>query len=261
MRASRLCLHHLPVLSYLSVVVISHRPNPTLLLSLHNFILVQQVSDEGVFPPGDAGMHQGSSSIDSFFNDVKEGVDEMIVSLANDPTVGLFFVQQHAHASMPYLLGVKDKVRKKIHEVSLHTENMEDSICSVRSMAECGTPIADGMIEDINRSLQLMSASKLKRGLTRDTSWGFRVSNPNTGNSFSHRYLSSIFDSVKQKATRLGWPQSSTVKDYKCDRSSSEASSQVSREGTHTDTEGYGAFKSEQEAKFKEWLQEPERHD
>ncbi|XP_042443514.1 indole-3-pyruvate monooxygenase YUCCA2-like [Zingiber officinale] len=58
-----------------------------------------------------------------------------------------------------------DKVRKKIHEVSLHTENMEDSICSVRSMAECGTPIADGMIEDINRSLQLMSASKLNRGL------------------------------------------------------------------------------------------------
>ncbi|KAG6483661.1 hypothetical protein ZIOFF_060313 [Zingiber officinale] len=57
-----------------------------------------------------------------------------------------------------------DKVRKKIHEVSLHTENMEDSICSVRSMAECGTPIADGMIEDINRSLQLMSASKLNRG-------------------------------------------------------------------------------------------------
>lgn len=38
---------------------------------------------------------------------VKEGVDDMIKYLANEPSVGLYFVQQHAQASMPYLLDVK----------------------------------------------------------------------------------------------------------------------------------------------------------
>lgn len=38
---------------------------------------------------------------------VKEGVDEMIKLLANEPSVGLFFVEQHARTSMPYLLGLK----------------------------------------------------------------------------------------------------------------------------------------------------------
>jgi hypothetical protein len=38
---------------------------------------------------------------------VKDGVDEMIKYVANEPSVGLYFVQQHAQASMPLLLDVK----------------------------------------------------------------------------------------------------------------------------------------------------------
>lgn len=38
---------------------------------------------------------------------MKEGVDEMIKCLANEPSVGLYFVQHHAQASMPNLLSVK----------------------------------------------------------------------------------------------------------------------------------------------------------
>ena len=38
---------------------------------------------------------------------MKEGVDEMIKHAANEPSVGLYFVQQHANASMPILLDVK----------------------------------------------------------------------------------------------------------------------------------------------------------
>ena len=38
---------------------------------------------------------------------MKEGVDDMIKFLANEPSVGLFFVQQHAQTSMPYLLNLK----------------------------------------------------------------------------------------------------------------------------------------------------------
>jgi hypothetical protein len=38
---------------------------------------------------------------------VKDGVDGMIKYVANEPSVGLYFVQQHARASMPILLDVK----------------------------------------------------------------------------------------------------------------------------------------------------------
>lgn len=38
---------------------------------------------------------------------VKDGVDGMIKYVANEPSVGLYFVQQHARASMPLLLDVK----------------------------------------------------------------------------------------------------------------------------------------------------------
>lgn len=38
---------------------------------------------------------------------VKEGIDDMMKYLANEPSVGLYFVQQHAQASMPNLFSVK----------------------------------------------------------------------------------------------------------------------------------------------------------
>jgi hypothetical protein len=53
----------------------------------------------------------------------------------------------------------------------LHTEDMEDSICAVRSMADFGLPLADDMIKDINRSLQIMSKTQPKRGYRYTNSW------------------------------------------------------------------------------------------
>jgi hypothetical protein len=53
---------------------------------------------------------------------------------------------------------------EKTHEVTLHTEDMEDSICAVRSMSEFGLPLADDMMKDINLSLQIMAKAQPKRG-------------------------------------------------------------------------------------------------
>ncbi|KAG6531901.1 hypothetical protein ZIOFF_005736 [Zingiber officinale] len=64
--------------------------------------------DERLFHPGDGdGGSKMYNGLDGFFMNVKEGVDEMIKFLANEPSMGFFFVQKHAHASMPYLLDVK----------------------------------------------------------------------------------------------------------------------------------------------------------
>ncbi|KAK3121037.1 hypothetical protein QOZ80_8BG0645120 [Eleusine coracana subsp. coracana] len=173
---------------------------------------------------------------------VKDGVDGMIKYVANEPSVGLYFVQQHARASMPILLDVKDKLMEKTHEVTLHTEDMEDSICAVRSMAEFGLPLADDMIKDINRSLQIMSKAQPKRGLIQNPIWGLQsgkssetwddlgTSKSNGGSSMN--YLSSMFNNAKQKASSLRWPQpGSVMKDDSSENSASSAAPESSQAG------------------------------
>jgi len=241
------------------------------------------------------------SPADGFLR-VKDGVDGMIKYVANEPSVGLYFVQQHARASMPILLDVKGKLVEKTHEVTLHTEDMEDSICAVRSMADFGLPLADDMIKDINRSLQIMSKTQPKRGLIQNPSWGFQSGKGSgtwdelgaTNGSSSRNYLSSMFNTAKQKASSLRWPQPDfTTKDDSSENSASSAapeSSQAAGQGASTpDTERddlpissrlsdgtattnkslpatdisetaetYNKFKEEQELKLEKWLRESE---
>jgi hypothetical protein len=64
----------------------------------------------------------------------------------------------------PFWFAHQGKVAEKTREVALHTEDIEDSICAVRSMTEFGLPIADDMIKDINKSLKIMSKTQPKRG-------------------------------------------------------------------------------------------------
>lgn len=63
-----------------------------------------------------------------------------------------------------FWLAHQGKVTEKTREITLHTEDIEDSICAVRSMAEFGLPIADDMIKDINKSLKIMSKTQRKKG-------------------------------------------------------------------------------------------------
>lgn len=91
-------------------------------------------------------------------------MEEMIKNLGNEPSVGLFFVQKHAQASMPNLINLKNKVIDTSREIVFNTEDLEDSILSVRSMSELGIPIADSMIKDIATSLSIISTSYPRRG-------------------------------------------------------------------------------------------------
>ncbi|KAJ3679623.1 hypothetical protein LUZ60_017634 [Juncus effusus] len=217
------------------------------------------------------------SPADGFFT-VKEGVDEMIKNLANEPSVGLYFVQQHAQSSMPNLLSVQEKVSEKVREVTLHTEDIEDSICVVKSMEEFGLPIADEMIKDINKSLLIINSSQPKRGLIENPSWGFQFtrsgsnipeSSDSTGSS-SRNYFTSMFKSAKQKAASFKWTSSQDliVTDNKGTNSEammsplmpptdqSDASAENSGMSDNAALlEDYDKFKLEQELKLREWLE------
>ena len=165
-------------------------------------------------------MHEFSAA--DGFVEITEGLADMIKYLANEPSVGLFYVQQHTQNAVPNLINLKNNVVEKSHETALHTEDLEDSIAMVNSMKECGLPIADDMIRDIKKSLAIMSMKQPRKGLIgspsssfqagRTSSWGrstwgrssvFAQQEDERGDG----YFSTVIKSAKQKASNFKWPQ------------------------------------------------------
>ncbi|XP_028119525.1 uncharacterized protein LOC114317035 [Camellia sinensis] len=105
-------------------------------------------------------MHE-LSTVDGFV-EVTESLAEMIKYVANEPSVGLFYVQQHTQNAVPNLINLKNNVMEKSWGLTLHTKDLEDSIAMVRSMKDCGFPIADEMIGDIKKSLAIMGNRYVK---------------------------------------------------------------------------------------------------
>ncbi|CAI0410938.1 unnamed protein product [Linum tenue] len=168
-------------------------------------------------------MH-GFSTVDGFV-EITECMAEMIKYVANEPSVGLFYVQQHVQNAAPNVINIRKSVVERSRETSLNTEDLEDSITMVRSMKECGLPIANEMIKDIRKSLVIMSEKQEKRGsVLRSSSSGFlmrRSSSTETPPGWSDAdeavtvkdvkksgyYFSTMFKTAKEKASGFKWPQ------------------------------------------------------
>ncbi|XVE75416.1 hypothetical protein DITRI_Ditri12bG0092300 [Diplodiscus trichospermus] len=159
----------------------------------------------------------GFSIVDGFV-EITESMAEMIKNVANQPSVGLFYVQQHIQNAVPNVVNLNNHVIEKSREATLQTGDLEDSITMVRSMKECGFPIADEMMKDIRNSLTIMSAKQPKRGLIhspapsfqmRTSSWGPMSWGHGSGNvqQDGSNYFSSVIKSAKQKAINFKWPQ------------------------------------------------------
>lgn len=106
-------------------------------------------------------MHE-FSTVDGFV-EISECMADMIKYVANEPSVGLYFIQQHAQNAVPNVIKADKNIVEKVHETTLHTEDLEDSITAVRSMKECGFSIVNEMIGDINKSLEIMKTKKTKK--------------------------------------------------------------------------------------------------
>uniref|UniRef100_A0A1J3DZ52 Protein MEF2BNB-like protein n=1 Tax=Noccaea caerulescens TaxID=107243 RepID=A0A1J3DZ52_NOCCA len=82
------------------------------------------------------------STVDGFA-EINESLAEMIKYITNEPSVGLYYIQQHVRNAAPNVLNLNNTVLEKSRETLLHTEDLDDSIAMVKSMKECGSPIAD----------------------------------------------------------------------------------------------------------------------
>lgn len=116
----------------------------------------------------------GFSPVDGFV-EITECLAEMTKYLANEPSVGLFYIQQHTQNTVPNLVNLKKNVKGKSHDLSLQTEDSDESVTMVRSMKECGFPIIDEMINDITKSLAIMSTKELRKGLINNSNPRFQL--------------------------------------------------------------------------------------
>ncbi|KAL1553198.1 hypothetical protein AAHA92_13904 [Salvia divinorum] len=164
-------------------------------------------------------MH-GFSTIDGFV-EINEKLADMLKFVANEPSAGLYYIQQHTQNVTPNILDLKNKVSKKSRETALQTEDLDDSMTMIKSMKECGIPVADEMLRDIKKSLSIISAKQPRRGLMYSSntgflartsswspaSWGRNAVFPQQDGNRSPGYLSSAFKSVTRRALRLNLSQ------------------------------------------------------
>ncbi|KAG8480559.1 hypothetical protein CXB51_024607 [Gossypium anomalum] len=160
----------------------------------------------------------GFSTVDGFV-EITESLAEMIKYIANEPSLGLSYVQKHTRDAVPNLLNLSNRLATKSRQATLHAQDLEDSITMVSSMKQCGFPIADEMIKDITDSLTLISAKQLKRGLIDSTdssfsmrrtmSWGRMawVYGSEDVQQDGSNYFSTMFKSAREKASGFRWPQ------------------------------------------------------
>ncbi|KAJ7975026.1 MEF2BNB-like protein [Quillaja saponaria] len=162
-------------------------------------------------------MH-GFSTVDGFV-EISECLAEMIKFVANEPSVGLLYIQQHTKKAVPNVIHLKNNVAEKFHETTLHTEDLEDSITMVRSMKECGFPIVDEMIRDIKKSMVIMKTKRPRRGLINHPASNLQAGKTSSRSAFdsqegsrrSGNYFSTVLKSAKEKASTLKWPQPSLL--------------------------------------------------
>ncbi|XP_044508546.1 uncharacterized protein LOC123227568 isoform X2 [Mangifera indica] len=163
-------------------------------------------------------MH-GFSTVDGFV-EITENLTEMIKFMANEPSVGLFYIQQHTQNAVPNLVNIKNNLVEKSRETSLHTEDLEDSVSMASLMNGCGFSIADDMIKDIMKSLTVMSTTQPKRGLIHKrtfslqtgrtgswtpVTWGRGSVPANPDDELKSSYFTNAFKSAKQKASNFKW--------------------------------------------------------
>jgi hypothetical protein len=87
---------------------------------------------------------------------VHDSVSELVQQVANEPSVGLYFVQQHVHKAVPGLLSIKNKLAEDTQEALLYTEDARDALTAIKTMKEYGPPAVNSMISMLTASISLL---------------------------------------------------------------------------------------------------------
>ncbi|KAM3345441.1 hypothetical protein P3S68_025150 [Capsicum galapagoense] len=158
-------------------------------------------------------MH-GFSTVDGYV-EITESLADMITFIANEPSAGLYYVQQHTQSAVPNLINLTSNIEGKSRQVTMHAADSEDSSITVRSMKECGLPIASEMLKDLGHSLAVVSeyqprsrfisrpSSSFRIGKTiswNPATWGGRNTSPEQDGEKNADSISNVFRSANARS-------------------------------------------------------------
>lgn len=166
---------------------------------------------------------------------VHNSITDMVKEVANEPSVGLYFVQQHVHKAVPGLLALKSHVQEGSEEAILYTQDVNDALASVKVMNEVGPPVFAKMISTLNASLQLLYQPK--------TSSRPPPAYSHLSRSASYHGTAAMPSSQAGSKTSINTPvatgKSSRLSERLPPRSSSSQGNANSSATTQTDTSGF----------------------
>ncbi|BBM99171.1 BLOC-1 related complex subunit 8 [Marchantia polymorpha subsp. ruderalis] len=206
-------------------------------------------------------MHQLTPTAESPLREVHDTITEMMRQLANEPSVGLYFVQQHVHRAVPAMVQLKAQIVDTTQEAEYVTQDVRDALNSVKTMKECGPAVIERMMKTLDSSLprlpsfrqtrrdELSPDSKRRPSLFTDTAEMQRNMSrtpsgrePPLADSDYTGYVRNIFDSAYQKASSVASAAKWTATSSNRVPSSIEGD-HLSRDGTRGD-EGQSSISS-----------------
>ncbi|KAL3684486.1 hypothetical protein R1sor_002508 [Riccia sorocarpa] len=157
---------------------------------------------------------------ESSLREVHDTITEMMKQLANEPSVGLYFVQQHVQRAVPAVVQLKAQIVDATQEAEFVTQDVKDARNAVRAIKECGPPVIERMIKTLDSTLpRLPSFRQFRReelavgstagtsSLTEPADIPASISRSPSGreplvtDSAYVGYVRNIFDSAVQKAS------------------------------------------------------------
>ncbi|KAL0303380.1 UNVERIFIED_CONTAM: hypothetical protein Sradi_6206100 [Sesamum radiatum] len=184
------------------------------------------------------------STVDGFV-EISEDLADMIKFVANEPSVGLFYIQQHTQNAAPNIINLKNNIVEKSHETALHTEDLEDSITMDNDKST-------GYLSSVLKSAkQTANNFKWPEVEPREAS---QSKGENISSDHAPPFLSAISGPTPPtpEAETEDLPLSSEV------GRELQEESQLSKSMSHQQFlslyENYDEFKADQEAKLEEWL-------
>eukprot|EP00897_Mesotaenium_endlicherianum_P007833 jgi/Mesen1/7078/ME000369S06399 len=100
--------------------------------------------------------HQQQMKQAATIREVHDKVADIICMLANEPSVGLYYVQQHTQRAVPAVVALKTEVADTTQVAKFALEDVKEATGVVRAMKEKGSPVLRQMLRTLEHSTPLL---------------------------------------------------------------------------------------------------------
>ncbi|GBG80023.1 hypothetical protein CBR_g30284 [Chara braunii] len=95
---------------------------------------------------------------------LNDRITDVLKQVANEPSVGLYFVQQHVQKAVPQLCNLKKDIKELSYSASYLTDDLMTATSTVRVMKSCGLPVLDHITKTLDTTSTCLAALRSSRG-------------------------------------------------------------------------------------------------